>query len=120
MLVNTPRRTGSSHSGLGEWLIQRVTSIYLAGFVLYLVWHFWGAPRPDYAAWRAWFAHGPVRLAWALFIACLLAHAWVGMRSIYMDYLRPPWLRFGALLVTGFGLAALALWAAQIFIGAAG
>jgi succinate dehydrogenase / fumarate reductase membrane anchor subunit len=117
--VSALRPAGSAHSGLGEWLIQRVTSVYLAGFVLYLAWHFLDEPRPDYAAWHTWFARGPVRLAWALFIACLLAHAWVGLRSVYMDYLHPPALRLGALLVTGFGLAALALWAAQILIGAA-
>ena len=117
--MSAPRPSGSAHSGLGEWLIQRVTSVYLASFALYLTGHFLGEPWPDYSAWHTWFAHGPVRLAWALFIACLLAHAWVGLRSVYMDYLHPPLLRFGALLLTGFGLAVLALWAAHILMGAA-
>lgn len=113
-----PRFTGSTRAGLGGWYTQRITSIYLAGFTVYLVLRLWLDPLPDYVAWRAWFAQGPVRLAWALFLASLLAHAWTGLRSVFMDYLRPATPRFVASLLTGFGLLALGLWAAQILLGA--
>ena len=83
-------------------------------FVFYLAWHFGTDPAPTYAVWKMWFAHGVVRIAWALFILSILLHAWVGLRSIYMDYLHPLWLRFSITLLTVFGLAALALWAVQI------
>ncbi|MBI3574960.1 MAG: succinate dehydrogenase, hydrophobic membrane anchor protein, partial [Gammaproteobacteria bacterium] len=63
-----------------------------------------------------WLAQGPVRLAWGLFIASLLAHAWIGLRGVFMDYLRPAVLRFVASLLTGLGLLALGLWAAQILL----
>ena len=61
-------------------------------------------------------ALGYVRLAWAIFILSILVHAWVGMRSIYLDYLHPLWLRFSVTLFTAFGLLALGLWAAQILL----
>jgi len=108
------RATGSAHSGLLEWLVQRVSSLYMAFFVFYLLWHFGTGPVPTHTAWKMWFAQGAVRIAWALFILSVLLHVWVGLRSIYMDYLHPLWLRFSITLLTVFGLVALALWAVQI------
>ena len=116
MLVRRLRATGSAHAGLVEWLLQRVSSLYMAGFVVYLILRFSASPVSDYAAWKSWFAGGVVRLAWALFLLSLLVHAWVGLRSIYMDYLHPLWLRFGISLLTAFGLLALGLWSAQILL----
>jgi succinate dehydrogenase / fumarate reductase membrane anchor subunit len=107
---------GSAHAGLGEWLVQRATSLYLAGFLVYLTWRLAFEPFSDHAAFRAWFASGPVRLAWGLFFASLLAHVWIGLRSVYMDYLHSAALRVAATFVTAFGLLALALWAANILI----
>ena len=109
---------GSAHHGLGEWLIQRLSALYLAGFVLWLLLRLSIWPLPDYMAWKLWFAGGGVRLAFALFMLSVLAHAWVGMRSVFLDYLHPLWLRFAAQLLTGLSLLALAFWAAQILLQA--
>jgi succinate dehydrogenase / fumarate reductase membrane anchor subunit len=110
------RTSGSAHAGLAEWFLQRVSSIYMAGFVVYVIVSLSITPVHDYLAWKAWFAAGPMRLAWALFFLSVLVHAWVGLRSVYMDYLHPLWLRFAVLLLTAFGLLALGLWSAQILL----
>lgn len=110
------KSTGSAHAGMLPWLWQRVTSIYMAGFVVYVIVHLSLAPIRDHAAWQAWFAIGYVRLAWAIFILSILVHAWIGMRSIYLDYLQPLWLRFSISLFTALGLLALGLWAARILL----
>jgi succinate dehydrogenase / fumarate reductase membrane anchor subunit len=110
------RASGSARAGLGEWLWQRVTSIYMAGFVVYVVIYLSLSPIRDFTAWQAWFDLGIVRLAWGLFILSLLIHAWIGMRSIYLDYLHPLWLRSGVSLLTVLGLLALGLWAARILL----
>lgn len=113
------RTAGSAHRGLGEWLVQRVTALYLAGFTFYLVVYFTMHPIPDHAAWLAYFAAGPARLAWWLAVVSTLMHAWIGLRSIYMDYLRPFWLRFGVMMLTALGLLALGTWATEILLQAA-
>jgi len=110
------RATGSAHAGMMQWLWQRVTSIYMAGFVVYVIVHLSLSPIRDHAGWQAWFAIGYVRLAWAIFILSILVHAWIGMRSIYLDYLHPLWLRFSVSLFTALGLLALGLWAARILL----
>lgn len=111
-----PRHGGSARLGLGEWLVQRLSALYLGGFTLWLALRLGFAPLTEYAAWKAWFAHGGVRLAFALAFLSVLAHAWVGMRSVFLDYLKPLWLRALAQLLLVFGLLVLGFWAAQILL----
>jgi len=111
-----PRGSGSAHSGLGEWLLQRLSALYLAGFSLWLVARLALAAPADYVAWKAWMTGGVTRLAFALFFLSVLMHAWVGMRSVFLDYLKPLWVRFVAQLLLAFGLLVLAFWAVQILM----
>lgn len=110
------RPLGSAHRGTAAFLVQRISSVYLGVFTLYLLALLIGGRLGDYHAWTGYFGSGGVRLAWALFVASLLAHIWVGLRSIYMDYLHPLWLRFSVSTATAFGLIALAVWAAYILL----
>lgn len=114
--MNRVRSLGSAHRGLMEWLVQRVTSIYLGGFAVYLLAYLALNPIKDYAGWSAYFAGGAVRLAWGLFFVSLLLHAWVGLRSIYLDYLKPDWVRFTVTVATAIAMTGLGLWTANILI----
>lgn len=111
---------GSAHRGLGEWLIQRLSALYLAGFILWLLLRLSISPLPGYIAWKLWFASGVVRLAFALFMLSVLVHTWVGLRSVFLDYLHPLWLRFAAQILTALSLLAFAFWSAQILLVQAG
>jgi succinate dehydrogenase / fumarate reductase membrane anchor subunit len=46
----------------------------------------------------------------------MLVHAWIGMRSVFLDYLKPLWLRILMHLLTAVFLTALALWSAHILL----
>ncbi len=89
-------------TGLRAWVVQRVTAVYLALFLVYVVAHFALAPPRDYS------------VATLLFFATLLLHAWVGLRDIVIDYVHPVAIRVTVLAVLATGLAACALWAAQV------
>lgn len=89
-------------SGLKAWVTQRATAIYLASFGVYLALHFALAPPADHAALTAWAATPWVALGLILFIPVVLTHAWVGIRDVYMDYVKVIGLRVIALTVTGF------------------
>lgn len=110
------RPLGSAHRGTAGFLVQRISSLYLAGFVIYFIGYLLLRPIADYAAWNAYLSSGTVRVAWAIFFASLFAHVWLGLRSIYMDYLHPIGLRFTVSLITAFVLIALAFWTAQILL----
>jgi succinate dehydrogenase / fumarate reductase membrane anchor subunit len=110
------RSSGSAHRGLGEWLLQRLSSLYLAGFAVWIAIRLMVLTPTDYISWKAWMANGGVRLAFALFFLSVLVHAWVGMRSVFLDYLKPLWVRSVVQLLLAFGLLVLAFWAAQILL----
>jgi len=57
-----------------------------------------------------------VRMAVALSIFCVLVHAWIGMRSVYLDYLKPMWLRISMHLLTAGFLVVMAFWSAHILL----
>jgi succinate dehydrogenase / fumarate reductase, membrane anchor subunit len=114
--VKPVKPTSSAGTGLGEWLWQRVSALYVGGFGMYVAVHFVCAPVVDHAAWKAWFSSGGVRVGWALFFVTLLVHSWIGMRSVYIDYLHPFWIRFSISVGTVLGLTALGIWAAEILL----
>lgn len=103
-------RYGASHSGTIEWLLQRLSAIYLGLFTIYLLFKLGNGVFADYASWRSWFERGAVRWAWILFYISLLFHAWIGMRSVFLDYIK--WFRLRLLLTFGTALVMVlcALW----------
>jgi succinate dehydrogenase / fumarate reductase membrane anchor subunit len=101
-----------AHYGLKDWLAQRVTALVMLAYVamFLVVW-----PRPmSYAAWSALFAAGWMRLATFLVVASVLIHAWIGMRNVWMDYVKHAGLRLALEVLTILWLVGCAGWAMQI------
>ncbi len=87
----------SGFSGMGAWLLQRLTAVYLVVFTVWAGIRLALADPWSYAAWSGWLGE-PVNaaLAW-LFGVSLLAHAWVGGRDVLIDYIHPLGLRLALL-----------------------
>ena len=100
--------------GLRTWELQRISAGYLALFITWLAAHLIFAPPPDYQHWRAWVAQPMVKTAFILFFVALLAHVWVGMRDLFMDYVKPVWVRFILRLSMMVVLLAMAAWILQL------
>ena len=63
-------------------------------------------PPLDYATWRAIFALQWMKFATLLFLFGVFLHAWIGMRNIFMDYIKPLWLRLSLQVLTILALLA--------------
>ena len=50
----------------------------------------------------------------SVFGAALLAHAWVGLRDVILDYVRPAALRLSLLGLLALALATLGVWFIRI------
>ena len=103
-----------AHYGLRDWLVQRVTAVIMAVYSVIAVVVLVFNKDITYMVWRDLFSQGWMRVATLLFAACLAWHAWVGMRNICMDYIKPEGLRLslqvGILLV----IASYLGWSIQI------
>ena len=106
-----------AHYGLRDWLAQRVTAVIMILYTLLalgvLAWH----GGLDHAAWRALFAHDGFRVATFVFVVALLYHAWVGMRNISMDYVKPLAVRLSLQAAIVAALVAYAGWTIGILWG---
>ena len=103
-----------AHYGWKDWLAQRATAVIMALYTLLLLGIALYGGGIDYASWTALFAHPAFRIATLLFGLALFWHAWIGMRDILMDYIKPTSVRFGLEILVVVLLAGYAGWAIQI------
>lgn len=104
----------STLSGLRAWLLQRITAVFLLVFILFALSRL-AFDRPQtYEAWHGWITGSAMRIALLVFFASLVLHAWVGLRDVTLDYVKPPALRTAALALLALGLAALGAWVVRI------
>ncbi|BAO43795.1 succinate dehydrogenase, hydrophobic membrane anchor protein [Thiolapillus brandeum] len=103
-------------SGFRAWMWQRVSAVYMALYISYLLLHLMIAPPVDREALAAWIGALPMWLASAIFLLMLLLHAWVGVRDVALDYLKPAPLRLLVLLAVQAFLLACGLWALAVLV----
>jgi succinate dehydrogenase / fumarate reductase membrane anchor subunit len=108
---------GVAHQGLRDWFIQRVTAVVLAVYSVGLISYFFIHSGVDFDSWHALFAHPAMKIATILFFVSLLFHAWVGMWTVFTDYIKDAWLSVTLNVLMFFALAAYFLWACQILWG---
>lgn len=103
-----------ARTGTGGWLLQRATAVLLALALPALTLYFLAALPLDFAGWQALLAPQAVRVLLLLTAAALALHAWVGMRDIFMDYVRHIGLRLALLLAVVVVLAGSVAWLAVV------
>jgi succinate dehydrogenase / fumarate reductase, membrane anchor subunit len=110
----TDRIVTGAHYGLRDWLAQRITAVIMAVYsVIALIVLLSGVPL-TYAVWKDLFSQGWMRVATLLFMASLAWHAWVGVRDILMDYIKPAGLRLALEVLVLLTIAAYIGWTIQI------
>lgn len=103
-----------AHYGVRDWLMQRVTAVVMVVYTLLLVGIFLKNPAMQYADWKALFSNNAMRLITLLFWFSLFLHAWIGMRDIFMDYIKHTGARLFFEVLVILALVAYAAWAIQI------
>jgi len=103
-----------AHYGLRDWLAQRVTALVMAAYAVLFVGMLLACAPSTHEEWRAVFAPQWMRLASFVFFVSVFWHAWIGMRDIVMDYVKPVSVRLGLHVATVLLLVAYMAWAAQI------
>ena len=103
-----------AHYGLRDWLAQRVTAVIMAVYSVIAVAIFILNKNITYAVWRDLFSQGWMRVATLLFMVSLAWHAWVGVRDILMDYIKPDGLRLTLQVGTLLVIACYVGWTIQI------
>ena len=111
--IGPKRIVVGAHYGLKDWLLQRVTAVILIIFTLILLVSFL-LRDATYEAWSGLFANQIMKLITMLAIMSLLFHAWIGVRDIWMDYIKPVSIRLTLHVLTALWLIACFGYTAQI------
>ena len=103
-----------AHYGLRDWLSQRVTAALMALFTLVVIVQVLLPGEMGYDKWAGIFAAQWMKVLTFVVIVSLLYHAWVGMRDVWMDYVKPVGVRLALQAFTIAWLVGCTGWAIQV------
>ncbi len=103
-----------AHYGLRDWLAQRVTSVLMALFTLALLVQVLAPGQLGYDRWAAIFSQQWMKVLTFVTILSLTYHAWVGVRDIWMDYIKPVGIRLALQVFSIVWLLGCAGWDIQV------
>lgn len=106
-----------AHYGLRGWLVQRISAVMMALYTLFMAGWLLLHPHPGYDMWTGLFASNVVRSFTLLVLLALFCHAWVGVRDIVMDYVKPAGVRLVIHVLVILALMLYAIWSVQILWG---
>ena len=106
-----------AHYGLRDWLIQRITAVVMVAYCLVLAGYLMLAPQHNYDNWTALYSSQVVRTFTMLFLMSLFYHAWIGIRDIVMDYVKPAGVRLVIHVLVILALLLYTIWSVQILWG---
>ena len=117
MAVNfgSKRIVVGAHYGLRDWLSQRVTAGLMAIFTVIVLAQVLFTKGPlGYDRWAGIFSAQWMKVLTFVIIVALLYHVWVGVRDIWMDYVKPVAVRLSLQIFTIVWLVGCAGWAIQV------
>jgi succinate dehydrogenase / fumarate reductase membrane anchor subunit len=116
MAINygSKRLVVGAHYGTFGWLAQRVTAVLMTVFTLVVLVQVLLPGEMSYEKWSGLFAHQWMKVLTFVTIISLAYHAWIGMRDIWMDYVKPVGIRLLLQVITISWLVGCAGWAMQV------
>ena len=103
-----------AHYGMRDWLSQRVTAALMALYTLVLLVQLLLPGPLGYDRWAGIFSAQWMKVLTFTVIVSLAWHAWVGMRDIWMDYVKPVGSRLTLQVATMVWLVGCTGWAVQV------
>jgi succinate dehydrogenase / fumarate reductase membrane anchor subunit len=108
------RTVVGAHYGLRDWLAQRVTAALMALFTLAVIVQVLLPGEMGYDKWAGIFSRQWMKALTFVVILALLAHVWIGVRDVLMDYVKPVGARLALHVATIVWLVGCAGWAIQV------
>ena len=117
MSVNygSKRTVVGAHYGLRDWLSQRVTAALMVLFTVVVLVQLVASKGPiGYDLWAGIFFFFFMKVLTFSVIVAMAWHVWVGVRDIFMDYVKPVGLRLALQVFTIVWLVSCAGWGIQV------
>lgn len=96
--------------GLRPWIIQRMTAVYIAVFVIYFAVSIASMDPITAVSWKSWVQSPSNTIFLGLFLIAVLWHTWIGVRDVILDYFPNVVARLFALTLVAAVLVGSLLW----------
>ncbi|MEJ7138527.1 succinate dehydrogenase, hydrophobic membrane anchor protein [Amphibiibacter pelophylacis] len=112
--VGAKRLVVGAHYGLRDWLAQRLTAVLMVMYTVVLGAQMLFAGPLDYDTWAGIFAPQWMKFLTFVVAIALFCHVWVGVRDIWMDYVKPVSVRLFLHVFTLVWLLGCTGWLIQV------
>lgn len=106
--------TKINRSGLRDWLAQRVTSLVIAAYFIFIIIYLLAGQAITFDAWHQLFTHLAMKMFTFIVLLSILWHAWIGLWTVFTDYVKIRPLRFFLQTVVILLLVAYLAWVLEI------
>ena len=117
MVKKADRTPVGAHYGWQDWLAQRMTAVIMLLFSIVFLGFFMLKGSVGYVDWRDLFHSQLFRILALLFLLSVFYHAWIGIRDVLMDYVKPAGIRLTAEVLAVLYLAGCSIWSVSILWG---
>lgn len=102
--------------GLRPWIIQRITAVYIAVYVLYFSTALYQMAPMTAPVWTNWVASPINNISLGLCLIAVLWHAWIGIRDFILDYIHNVVVRMLILTLVASVLIGSGFWGFRALI----
>ena len=117
MVAPTKKIPVGAHYGWQDWLAQRVTAVIMVLFSIVIIGFFAFKGGTNYAEWKQLFSSPLFRILALLFFLSVYYHAWIGIKDVLMDYVKPAGLRVAFQVAVLLFLLTCSIWSVTIIWG---
>ncbi len=82
-----------SQRGFREWLVQRVSALLIGSYAIVVVAYLLSFPNMSYVSWMHLYASTWMRVYTVVTLLAILWHAWIGLWTVFTDYIKSLRLR---------------------------
>ena len=108
--------TSFGKNGDQDWLVQRVSAIIVALYFFFLLGFICiNSGNLSYDIWVGLFSNRFMQIATIFFVLSLVLHAWIGLWSVFTDYVKISSIRIILEILVILASIFYVLWSIQIF-----
>ena len=100
--------------GLRDWLVQRISAVLIGIYAVYLVLYIAIEQPLSFSDWHQFFHNIAMRIATFIVLLGILWHAWIGIWTVFTDYVKPKAVRLVLETIVCLALLAYLGWMIEV------
>jgi succinate dehydrogenase / fumarate reductase membrane anchor subunit len=106
----------TSHNGLRDWLVQRISAVVIGAYVIFIVAYLLENQPLYFAQWHNLFSSLLLKIATLVVLIAVVWHAWIGLWIVLTDYVKNSGFRLVLQSLIIILLLGYVLWGVEILV----